>query len=226
MLAELSDIEAICEALPNTLDLKNKASQIAVMEFDEGNEKYFSGDDGNVDSTAVKQIYGGSKMELDEAVELTQYALSSEGQADEGISVDFNGEAVIVEIETQQDSSDTFIFKGDAFFEDLSTSTFNDKSIVDLKNNNSQVGFFDFDEANSFFHGSDADVDSAAAKAILGGSSLDAGEAAELVELAQSETDPNVRYLGGDEDSAIIEIDASRDTVDTLLISGDDFSFI
>lgn len=226
VLADLSDIEAICEALPTTLDLKNKDSQIAVMTFDTGSEKYFSGDDGNVDSTAVKQILGGSKMEMDEAVELTQYALSADGQADAGISVDFNGTGVIVTVETQQDSADTFVFKGDAFYGELNTTTFDGNPIVDLKNSASQIGVFDFDDANSFFHGSDSDVDSAAARAILGGSRLDAGEAAELVALAQGGTDPNVRYLGGDDNSAIIAIDASRDTVDTLFISGDVFSFV
>lgn len=222
LLADLSDIPAVCESLPNMLDLKNSASQIAVFDYDKGNS-FFHGSDADVDSAAVKDILGGSRLDLDEAVELTQYALSAEGQADENIEIDFNGAGVILSVDASRDTTDTMILKGDAYFDALNTTYFDGKPIVDLKNNNSQIGVFDFEEANSFFHGSDSDVDSAAAKAILGGSRLDEGEAKEIVELAQSGTDENVRYLGGDDDSAIVAIDASRDTTDTLFISGIDF---
>lgn len=232
VLADLSDLPAICDILPNMLDLKNGASQIAMYNFDDlqANGKtptFFHGDDAQVDSVAVKAILGGSRIDVDEAAELTQYALSAEGQADDGIRVDFTGEGVVLEIDTRNDgTTDTMIFKGDAFLEELNTTYFNGKPIVDVKNNVDQIGVFDFDEANKYFHGSSADVDSAAAKAILGGSTMNADDASALIDLALSGLDENVRYLGGDDDSAIVAVDASRDTTDIFVITGSEVDFI
>lgn len=237
LLAELSDMDAICELLDKGVDLKDRKSDIGVFVYDDVKDQTFSGDDGLVASQTVKQeILGGSKIDLGEAVDLVQYGLSSEGLADEDISVDITGDTVVVELNiNNRGAVDTLIFKGDAFFDALSTSTHNGNSIVDLKNSNSQLGVFDFDDLNAngkapkYFHGNDADVDSAAVRSILGGSSLDEAEAVALVEYAMSEAgqaDDGIRYLGGDDDSAIIAIEASRDTVDTLLISGDNIDFV
>lgn len=226
VLADLSDIPAIADALPTMLDLKNNKSQIAVYDFDEG-KNFFHGNDADVDSVDVKAILSGSSMQVDEAIELTQYALSAEGQADGDISIDFTGAGVIVSVEASRDTIDTFIFTGDTFFDGLATTTTaSGKSLVDMKNSNSQIGVFDYDDFNNFFVGSDSNVDSSTARAIIGGSSLDSEEAEALVALALTGDDENVRYLGGDDDSAIVAVDASRDTVDTLFISGTDFDFV
>lgn len=226
VLAALSDIPAIAEDLPTLLDLKNKASQIAIFDFD-AKKNHFHGSTADVDSAGAKAVLSGSSINAEEAADLVAYALSEDGQTDENISVGFNGEGVIVSVDASRDTTDTFVFTGDAFFDALSTSTLSSgKSLVDLKNNNSQIGVFDFDEEKTFFHGSDADVDSAAAKEILGGSSLDAGEAEALVALALTGEDANVTYLGGDANSAIVAVDASRDTTDTLFISGSEFDFV
>ncbi|MEM0921549.1 MAG: hypothetical protein AAGI13_00785 [Pseudomonadota bacterium] len=218
LLADLADFQVVCDALDKGVDLKDGKSDVGVFIYDAPNNKTFSGDDGNVDSAAVKAILGGSKLELDEAIELTEYALSEAGQADSGITIDFTGSSVILEIEASGSTVDTLILKGEAYFD-----AFNDS--INLKNSASQIGLFDFDEKNSFFSGDDGNVDSAAAKAIIGGSKIEAGEADELVALALSGDDPDVRYLGGDDDSAIIAIEASGSSVDTLLITGDAFDF-
>ncbi len=218
LLADLSDFDVVCDALDRGLDLKNKTSEIGVYLYEDDKDRAFHGNDADVDSAAVKAILGGSSLDLDEAVALTEYALSEAGQADDGIRIDYTGSSVILEIEASRDTVDTLVLKGDAFFEAFNTT-------VNLKNNASQIGVFDYDNGNGFFSGDDGNVDSAAAKAIIGGSKIDAEEADELVTLALSGSDPDVRYLGGDDDSAIIAIEASGDTVDTILISGDAFDF-
>ncbi len=229
VLASLSDIPAICEALPTLLDLKNKDSQIAVYDYEDDKDKGFVGNDADVDSSAVKAIIGGSKLELDEAAALVNYALSDDGQNDDGIEIDFNGSAFIVNITTRGGTVvDTLVLKGDALFDEIGNKVIGnggEQDGLDMKNAVSQTAFFDYDEANSFFFGSDSFVDSKDAKDILGGSRMDSGEAEGLVELALA-GDPNVRYLAGDEDSAIIQVDAGGDSVDTLIITGDDFNFV
>lgn len=218
LLADLADFQVVCDALDKGVDLKDGKSDVGVFIYEDATDKTFHGDDGNVDSAAVKAILGGSKLELDEAIALTEYALSEAGQADSGITIDFTGSSVILEIEASGATVDTLILKGDAYF-----AAFND--MLDLKNKSSQIALYDYDNGSSFFSGSDSNVDSAAAKAIIGGSRIDAGEADELVALALSGDDPDVRYLGGDDDSAIIAIEASGTSVDTLLITGDAFDF-
>lgn len=227
VLADLSDLPEICNILPDMVNFDNNASQIAVFDYDDlqsngGIPKFFNGNDRQVESEAVKAITNNSKMDLSTAVVLAQYAVSAEGQADDGISIDFNGAGVIVSVEAGQDT-DTLIFKGDNFYNELATTLFQgNQSIVNFENTNSQIGVFDYDERPNWFIGGGGIVSD-----ILGGGSRMTGEEAEaLVALAISGEREGVAYLGGDEDSAVIAVDGRNDTTNIMFISGDEFDFV
>lgn len=116
-------------------------------------------------------------------------------------------------------STDHFTFKGEIIEQFLASPTagpLEDKGLIDLKNKASQTTVFDFATEESIFVGNDADVDSAAARAILSGSRMQQDEATDLVQLAL-DGDPNVR-VALNIDGAVLDIDASRDTTDTVII--------
>lgn len=222
VLADLSDMPDMCEMLPKGVDLKDSKSDIGVFDYDKSASE-FSGDDGHVASSFVRQeILSGSRLTLDEATDLINYALSADGQADDDISIDFNGEAFIVELNiNNRGAVDTLVLKGDALFANLGTTFFQGRPIVDVKNKSDQFAFFDYspEGEQSFFVGSGADV-SAEYREVVGGSRLEEDEALELVALTDEASDPGVQgvtYLAGDDDSAIIQIDNGR-AVDTLIL--------